>query len=505
MALSGSFGISDRPAGVDFLSTEKGEICVVKSMFKGSPRAETPWMIVWYDQDTFEKIDSLVLKVVEQGRKTQVERVLAVNGKIFVLYSLIDQKHRTITLFARQLDTATRTLAPESKRICEITGISGERIRPGRFVFSIGPGRSGIFVLRSFSRDAKGHEVTSFALLDNALNLGWQKTIPLPYAAGLMRVENIKLSDDGRAFILVRMQSAGQMIAAYDILIAGNDGRSIKRFSVQTKAGFLSSVQIEVTNNRLLCMGFHNRTGGDGACGVFFNNIDVEKALSEGHTADFDPQFILRDLHPRDFAKVQAKTERGAEAELNQFVLDKIIAGKDGTFLLIGEQRYVYSIAPAGYRNTVYPRSSLRVSYSNYLEPSRNYGGDIVVVKLDSVGKILWQTKIHKSQDTNNSKRIFSSYMAFDIHGYLRILFNDDRRNVTEHATGREKDFGGSRPVVVIATVRDGGEVVRELIYDSVNAQVALSPAMSKQVSNNEIILYGYQFRHEQFSRINFK
>jgi hypothetical protein len=498
-------GISAHPNGLYFLSADVNEICVLKSRLKGKTKFETPWMIAWYDRITFEMNDSLILAVHEKGRKARIDHVLSIHSKIYVIYSLIDQRERTSTVFAREIDKESRSLNPESKILFQMK--ASERIRPGSITFACSADQSKIFALGSFSRDSVNHEMTSFAVMDSSLALQWQQTIPLPYPAGLMKVQDVNVNYMGEAFVLVTLKTQHQTMPSYDILMIGKNGNSIKRYPVQMKDGFLSSVRIEMLANReLLCAGFYSIAGGSGAHGVFFKKIAIDSLrLGPEHVSEFDPQFILHDLHRRDFDEVQSKLEKGDAAELNKFLLDRIVQQSDGSVLLVGEQRYQYSITPGNYSGRYARHLVSGGSASLDEQPSRNYLGDIVVVKLNAEGQILWGTKIHKSQDTDNSHRIFSSYKILTIGGRLRLLFNDDQRNVAGFKIRNPKDFGGRKPIVVIVTVDENGEIIRELIYDSIAAVAAMSPAMSSQISEHEVILYGWRTRYEQFSRIKFK
>ncbi len=317
---------------------------------------------------------------------------------------------------------------------------------------------------------------------------------------------DLKLSNEGDAYALTMFRALAQNNPTFDVVITRDGGKAARRYPVQAKNGYVSSAQIELTDGKLVCAGFYSKTGGQAAAGIFLNSVDTKTLAHSESTSAFDAKLVLQDVHARDFAAMQKKAELDYAAELNQFFIDHIIPEQDGGFILIGEQLYDYSLGneyPTN-RSNVQTRSSYRANRNLY-QPSRFYRGDVVALGIDAKGVIVWENKIHKSQDTNDHRSIFSSYMVLNIRGRVRLLFNEDRRNITGFAIRKEKDFSGFKPVITIVTLDDSGQAVRELIYASAEWPMIMSPALSMQVSEREVLLYGQKFHREQFSRIRFK
>jgi hypothetical protein len=497
-------GVTKMPSGVKVLYSNSQVLCVAKWHTMNS--VERPWMLTWYDHRSLYKLDSLILDVREDGKKCKVDQLVTVNDKIFLIYSTIGEHPRKISVFARQLDPERRQLSNLSKKIFEFTAARHRPIGSGRMGFTLSPDRSKISFMRSFSRDSLGREIVFFALLDSGLNEQWKQVITLPYPYGQVKVVNLKLSNEGDAYALTMFKMFAQNNPTFDVVITRDGGKSARRYPVQAKNGYVSSAQIELADGKLVCAGFYSKTGGPGASGIFLNSIDTKTLVHSETTSDFDPKLVLQDVHARDFAAMQKKADLDNAPELNQFFIDHVMSEQDGGFILLGEQRYDYSLGniyPTN-RTPTQTRSSYRANRNLY-QPSRFYRGDIVALKIDAKGDILWENKIHKSQDTNDHRSIFSSYMVLNIRGRLNLLFNEDRRNITGFALRKEKDFGGFNPIVAIVALDDKGQALRQLIYDSVEWPTVTSPAMSMQVSDMEVVLYGQKFHREQFSRIRFK
>ncbi|HWA34015.1 MAG TPA: hypothetical protein VG737_07795 [Cyclobacteriaceae bacterium] len=497
-------GVVRAPSGMKVLYSDDKVLCVAKWRTMNS--IERPWMLTWYDQRGLYKLDSLVFDIREGGKKCKMDQLVTINEKIFLIYSTIGEHPRKISVFARQIDPQRRHLSDESRKVFEFTATGHHPIRAGRMGFAVSQDQSKISFIRSFSRDSRDREIVFFAVLDSGLNEQWKQVVTLPYPYGLVKVVNLKLSNDGDAFALTMFKTFAQNNPTLDVVITRDSGKSARRYPVQVKTGFVSSAQIELANGKLVCAGFYSKTGGPGASGIFLNSIDIQTLVHSEATSDFDPKLVLQGVNARDFAAIQKKADLDNAAELNRFFIDHIIPEPDGGFILLGEQRYDYSVGSIYSTNRipVQTRSSYRQNRNLY-QPSRFYRGDIIALKIDATGNILWENKIHKSQDTNNYRSIFSSYLVLNIKGRLNLLFNEDRRNIGGFAVHKEKDFGGFQPVVAVVALDEKGQAIRELIYDSVEWPLVTSPAMSMQLSDKEVLLYGQKFRREQFSRIRFK
>jgi hypothetical protein len=506
----GEFQVIKRsPKSLQIVQIDARDFYVVKSDRKGEQEIDVPWVIERYDKQTFERTDSILLVMREGNRSGHVEKILSVNNELVVLYSI--KKDNKITLFSRRLNKLSFTLEEKSTRIYEIAKPKGLPLRNEKFEFALSPDESKVFVFRNFSKDPTNHQLTSFAMLDGKLNLLWQKTVTLPYGEGLLKILTLKVNDTGQSFVLAGHRLPNQLNGVFELFIASNGGQKVLRYPVQFKEGFPSSVQIELEGTKnILCTGFYSKTGGRGSRGTFFINLNLDHSrLPTPVVSDFDTRFILEEPHQRDVAAIQARAEMDAEAELDRYVIDRIVKNSDGSVVLIAEQRYAYSISSAP--STLYQPATFsglsgsRTMSSAQPQPSRNYRGDILIVKLDSGGHKLWEKRIHKSQDTDKSHRLFSSYLVLNLRGKLTLLFNEDQRNITSHQMLNPKDFAGKKSILVLAAVDDAGEVIREWLYQSVHSRVAVSPAMCSQVSDRELILYGYRGFRQQFSRINFK
>ena len=244
--------------------------------------------------------------------------------------------------------------------------------------------------------------------------------------------------------------------------------------------------------------------------------------------------FILKNLNPQEFQWTQNKADVSESAELYYYVLDKILIEKDGSIVLVGEQRYRYyinpnNIEPANAPPNYYaprtvpfaynrlPNSPNNRSLGPYVVSTRMYynapapstfnnvANNILVAKLDPSGQIIWSQKILKSQNTLGDEGLFSSYLVERILGKLCFFFDDDARNVSLSWTEQPKIFNGKKPIVSIVSLDEEGNQFKQWIYNSADIDVTVIPKMSKLLPGNELILFGRKPHHQQIGRLTFR
>jgi hypothetical protein len=200
-------------------------------------------------------------------------------------------------------------------------------------------------------------------------------------------------------------------------------------------------------------------------------------------------------MSEREAKKTARREEKGEDVEMYEYDLDKLLVGKDGSAMLIGEQYFVRTVTSTTMMNGV---ASTRTTYHYYYN-------DIITVKVDPSGQIQWAQKIPKSQHTVNDGGFYSSYTMALVKGKLCFLFNDSPKNLEEETKGRPANYNAKKSVVVIASLDQKGNVTKQPIFNAVDAEVIMRPKVCEQISNNEIILFGQRKKNQQFARLIFE
>lgn len=492
---------------IDF--SRDGGFYLVKEKPRGTTQTETPYVIEYHDKNlSNKKSKTLVLK--DEAGKYSTDHVVSLKGKIWVFFSRVNRKKNALELFAREINRGTLDFTGEKKKLVQVELSDETPLTRGRFMYQLSPDSSRVFLLRDLAKEKDGSELFSFAILDGDLNVLWQKRLPMSFNEGRFQMQSLKVSNDGQVYVL------NQNNGLYEIIRISDCGDSVSRYPIRLGSWFLSGMQMEIGNsNNLLLASFYSPTRPGNAKGIYFLNVDLQSGEVKAKTyTEFDNQFILSELHRRDFQKVMDRSDQNEEAELYQYSISDLILEKDGSVLLMGEQKYTYSNTnyepvPYGYsvRGSYVTNSYMRSSALTPRGRSFHYVfNDVIAIKVNDQGKMEWARKVHKSQDTFDDHGMYSSFALYRINGNVCLLFNDNPKNINEDiANSSPKDFSGGRSVLTFVTLTSEGEQIRQWFYKSVDAEVKILPKSGRIWSDREMILIGRNQDYQQLVRMEIR
>ena len=251
-------------------------------------------------------------------------------------------------------------------------------------------------------------------------------------------------------------------------------------------------MQIEILNNNLVCAGFYSALGTYSIRGTYFLTVDIaSKQIKTKSFKEFDIDFITQNMTERQAKKAKRREEKGDDQELYEYDLDKLLIGKDGSAMLIGEQYYMKVVTNYNGRTTTY-------TYHYYYN-------DIITVKIDPSGQIQWAQKVAKHQHTVNDDGFFSSYALAVVSGKICFIFNDNPDNLDYDGVGKIKNTNTRKSVVVIVSLDKDGKQTKQPIFNTVDVEVIVRPKVCEQISNRDVILFGQKGRTQQFAQMTFK
>ncbi len=141
------------------------------------------------------------------------------------------------------------------------------------------------------------------------------------------------------------------------------------------------------------------------------------------------------------------------------------------------------------------------------------YYNDIIVISIDPEGQIEWTEKIAKRQHTVNDFGYYSSYALAIDDDKMNFIFNDNIKNLVSSAMTKGKlkglvyNFSKSFKwsVTVLVQLDSDGRQVKEALFNTKEAKFLIRPKVAKQISNNELVIYGQKKKAERFGKITFK
>jgi len=482
----------------DIVGYDAKGIYVIKERYRSALSGGNDYTLEHFDTN-FAPVNSFDLDIEEDGKHCEVEYLLHLKNKLYLFYSIADQKNKKNNLFVKEVDKSSLKPKEEKRKIGEIDYSGKSKRNNGDFMFRISRDSSKVLVVYSLPYDEDEPEAFGFNVLDNKLNSLWQKNVTLPYKDELFDIESYRVDNEGNAYILGliykdkrKSKRRGQPNYSYEVIAYREKGNAMKQYPIALEDRFLSDMQIEILDNRnLVCAGFYSEKGTFSIRGTYFLVVDpVTKAIKTKSFKEFGIDFITQNMSERQAKKTAKREEKGEEVEMYEYDLDKLLVGKDGSAILVGEQYYVRVV-------TVSQGRGMTTQVYHY------YYNDIITVKIDPKGQIEWAQKIPKLQHTVNDGGFYSSYTMAIAKGTINFIFNDNPKNLESDRT-KLANYNTKESVVVMVSLDQKGNMSRQPIFNAVDSEVIMRPKVCEQISNQEVILFGQRKKNQQFARLTF-
>jgi hypothetical protein len=202
--------------------------------------------------------------------------------------------------------------------------------------------------------------------------------------------------------------------ANYDYVIHKVTQNENTSHTLELGDNFINELRFAQTNDNVRLFGFYSERSSDrmkGALSYNFEGTTIENVLLK--QAAF-PESIFQDLY-RD-AKAERLKEK--EKEFSSFYLDYAFVDDEGNSYLLAEEFYI-------------TQSSTPTGAGGMTMTTQYHYDDILVIKFDSQGNILWGRAILK-------KDAQPSYNALVMDDELHVFLNTGK-NVKEKEDGRKK------------------------------------------------------------------
>ncbi len=496
------FSASRKSTLEDIVGFDGSGIYAIKGLYRTPLLGGNSYSLEHYSND-FVPTKSFDLELKEGGHVCEVQQLLHLNNKLYIFYSYPDLNLKKNILLVREIDKGSLQPKAEVLRLAEIDYSGKSNSNHGDFNFRVSRDSSKVLVFYKLPFTKDEPQVLGFNVLDDQMKSMWQKNVALPYKDGLFDVASYRLDNSGNVYLLGliykerrKSKRKGQPNYSYEILACRDNGNTLMQYPVALEDRFLSDMQIEILDDkRLVCAGFYSEKGTYSVKGTYFLTIDAAtKEIITKSFKEFSLDFIVQSMTEREANRAVRKAEKGEEAELYEYDLDKLLVGKDGSAILIGEQYFMNAVTSTLFVNGV---MSTTTDYHYYYN-------DIIAVKVNSEGQIEWADKVAKSQHSINDKGFYSSYTLAIVKGKICFIFNDNPKNLSYKGVGRPYNFNGRESVVVIASLNQHGEQVRQPLFKN-DQGVITRPKVGRQISNKQVILFGQRKKNQQFARVVFE
>ena len=470
--------------------------------------------IEYFDRDMkLKKAQEINLKY--KKKKRDLEKVLYLNGNLFLLTSFNNQAHKSNYLFVQEVKKKSLTLSSKLKKIAETP--AKDKYREGKFNFDFSRDSSKVLVYSSLPYKKKEAEKFSLQVFDDNFDEIWKKNITLPYSDSQFALEEYVVDNDGNVYLLgvlyedkVRYRRNGKPTYKYVILAYTEDGQEKQQYTVDLGEKFITDLTFRVGDDgHLVCTGFFSDKGTYSVKGTYFFRLNPEtKEVYNQNLKEFDFDFLTEyhsDGGKRRAARAAQDGNTRRQAELYQYSLDELILRSDGGALLISEQFYIQRNDRDRFSNVYGYNSWNRANrFNNQITYEYHYN-DIIVVNIKPNGEIQWVSRIPKRQETINDGGYYSSYSHAVVRDRIFIVYNDNGRNFQKEDNRRFRFTGSSRSIITLAEIKKDGSVSIHPLANNRDERFILRPKVCQQIGRREMAIFGENGKRFRFGSIDFK
>lgn len=411
-----------------------------------------------------------------KGNKELQYEVLERVGDNPVLFATYFNKEKDkLELFGRAYTTEGEALNKE-KKLAEFPAARKSQMEALNFVQSTDSSTMLAFFSERF--DTYSEEKIDFVLFNQSLDVVFNRSVEFPYKGKNLTIHRAEVDPSGRVFLLIKIQREEKELHQqnvpeyrYSLVTFASDTGIVEDYEIDLGEQYISDIDMIIENSKQIVLsGFYSDGGQGMAAGTFCFKVDrLLNKINEKKLVPFDKSFAASFL---ESSRIKGKIE------LSQFKLDHFVRFNDGTFGLIAEQYLMDQICYQDFRTGMYN--------CNYFF----YYNNIIIVKMDALGDVIWTADIPKYQESSNDGGFFSSYaFAFDGQS-MHFVFNDHPKNLVEQNQSRAHVMSNVRKSVpVYARIDNDGQFSRRQISFEKHPRLFFAPRYSAQISNRSLWL----------------
>ena len=351
--------------------------------------------------------------------------VMAIDNHLVYFYSAYHPKDKKTYCYADLFDTDGNKI--ESQKILDEIEIDSSDFK-GNFHYSLSDDKKSILIAHTNPFEKYKTEKFFFKIYDKNLDLSWKKEIKLPYMGRNFKISDYKLCNDNiymlsKFFEEKTKENVSSSRPTNDksiILVYYKKDNVIKEYDLHLKNKWVSSIKFDLNeHDDLIICGFYSYSDRYGFSGTFYLEIDNQTKKTVHRTlSPISEEFLLQFEREKDLLR---------EKMLTDFYFDHFVIHKNGSVSLFAE-------------NFIKTANSVADADMGTINQVLGYEfGNIIVIKLNSDGKIIWENKIMKKQISSDDNGKFSSYCAVEKQDSLFIIFNDNPKNAEGSKRKSEK------------------------------------------------------------------
>ena len=456
------------------------------------------WNVLKFDRSMKEQLRARI-DLDYKKKPREFEFVSQFGENLYLFTSFFNDKHQKKYLFFETLGKDELSFRGDLQYVGGIPQKS--TFKEGFFEQVKSPDEKKLAVYYQLPFKKKQTERFGVRVYGEGMQTLWKKDIELPVRDGDFSVQDYQLDNAGNFFIYgiyyppkedTTSRSQHQIIAYFD------QGRKQKILRIEPGEKKIADITFRLRGNQVIVAGFYSDYISLLYGGSFFLAMDkVSGEILQSSFKPFEKEFLVDDFSKKEKRKANRREKRDKPViyELGSYYMDKLLLQEDGSVVLVAEKYYTRTSTSTYVVN----------GETKYRTRTYYHYDDIIVVKVNPVGEIDWQTRIKKKQQSIDDGGYYSSYVLAQTGKQLQFVFNDSQRNhmteEKEHTYRTNTKFG---KCVRLVSINQQGEQSRSVLMKDDAIDVRITPIFSDQISKDELLLYGSYRKKNQFIKVKF-
>lgn len=272
--------------------------------------------------------------------------------------------------------------------------------------------------------------------------------------------QNFQVSDDGQSvYILAKNYNNKIEKLEYSFELTQISASEKKTKTIEIEDKFIKSLKLSFHNNSIYCIGFYSEKSyndNDGLSFLKFNKINLE--LEKEKYSPFTNQFILD-----KFGKQTDEDIKDLKIKTILFENNDIILNAEEQFENINYSSNGNGIVGFGNTNNL----------GNTSGPTSYLFKDIVSIKLNSDGELIWSRNINKKQSYTYSDDSYVSYYSMIKNGISYFFINaSEKIKELKNERVEFKDVNPNKANLYLLTIDSNGNFNYQLLIDDESTEV---------------------------------
>lgn len=448
--------------------------------------------------------------------ETTYENFAIINGKLIVFTSFYDSKTDTKKLFATHI-------SPQGvidTKLYEVNSFSNLASKNAvTYDLKISKKSHTILIFSNFREKSNEKESFHYKVMDENFVQKSQSFIELPYKGLNTYIEDYIIDNVGNIHLIYGVNLKKEEVGNrsnddkidfnYYVMSYYPATKEYKEYDLRVGNYVITGISIIIDDDSryMYVPGFYSDKNINALKGTIISKIDLlNKKVVYAKEKEFDAAFLavvydkpLDDIE--DLKKVEdpndKKKAKGKEQLYNYDIVD-LFVNENEEVVLVSEQYYV-RVVTSHHTNSNGVTTTTTTYYYYY--------NNVLVTKFGSEGNRLWCSNIPKYQVTTNDGGFFSSIGVFTYNDVIYIIYNDNPQNGTGIASRQFRTKSPQKSQLAMVTVQSNGALKKRVLMPAPAAGkgIGTRPKFCEQVSDNEVILIGYQSSNYKLGKIELK